>query len=186
MTNPKEDWMSIATLSVGGFDPAELAHKARSFDRSIRWRNYREYAACGLVGSLFGYWATRAPGVAESTAMILLAMGALIAAIQIMRLGTPTRPRAEDTADAVLHDWRAELERQARLLEGVRLNYLAPFVPGFVLLALAPLIDGTTPFTGGLVLAALMTSIFGFVLWFVDRLNRRAAAQLRAVIAELS
>jgi hypothetical protein len=186
VTNPKEDWMTIATLDVGGFDPAEIARKAKSFDRVVRWRNFREYAASGLVVAVFGYWATRASGTAESIALLLVALGALVAAIKIMRLGTPTRPRAELPAEAVLHDWRSELERQARLLEGVRLNYLAPFCPGFILLALAPLIDGTKPFIGGFVVAALMLALFGFVLWFVDRLNRRAAAQLRAMIAGLS
>lgn len=186
MTNPKEDWMTIETRGVAGFDPARLARKARSFDRAIRLRNLREYAACGLVVALFGYWATRAPGIAEPTALLLVAVGALIAAMHIRRFGTPTRPRPDHTADAVLQDWRVELERQARLLEGVRLHYLAPFCPGFVLLALAPLIDGTKPFTVGLVVAILMLALFGFVFWFVDRLNRRAADQLRAMIAGLN
>jgi hypothetical protein len=185
MTNPKEDWMTVDKHGDAGFDPVKLARKAKSFDRAIRLRNFREYAACGLVFALFGYLAMRAPGNAESTALVLVAVGALIAAVQIGRFGTPTRPRAEHTADAVLHDWRFELERQAKLLEGVRLNYLAPFCPGFVLLALAPLIDGR-PYTGGLLLAALMLALFGLVLWFVDRLNRRAAAHLRAIIAGLS
>lgn len=185
MTNPREDWMSITTLDAGGFDPAALARKAKSFDRVIRWRNFREYAASGFVIALFGYWATRASGTAESIALALVALGALVAAIQIMRLGTPTRPRAELSADAALHDWRGELERQAKLLEGVRLNYLAPFCPGFVLLALAPLIDGTSSLAVGVASAVLMIALLGSVLWFVDRLNLRAAAQLRATIEGL-
>jgi len=185
MTNEKEDWMTIATLNIDKFDPAELARRTKSFDRVIRWRNLREYAACGLVAALFGHWATRAPGTFEATALVLVALGALIAAVQIKRLGTPARPRIEQPADAVLQDWRSELERQARLLESVRVNYLAPFCPGFVLLSLSPLIDGSAPFEGGLVGAVLMLALFGFVMWFVDRLNRRAAAQLRAISLRL-
>ncbi|QNM83454.1 hypothetical protein H8M03_03720 [Sphingomonas sabuli] len=186
MTMPtiKEDWQMM-TADTQNFSARELAARAVTFDRQIRARNVREYGASAVVAGFFGWRATVSDGTAQ-VAAILLVLAALWTAFHIWRAGAPAEPDLLAPAETQRMQWRDELERQAQLLESVRWTYLAPFAPGFLLSALTPVIDRWPAVsTGDMVIASAMVAVFAIVLAVINRLNARAACQLRETIAAL-
>jgi hypothetical protein len=166
---------------------AASRQRVASFSRTIFWRNFRELAAAALVavlgfGMAFqpGSWLGKAGGVS-------MALGALAVGAWIFRRGRdlPAPEVGAPTSVYLAHE-AAQLEHQAQLLEQVRTRYLAPLLPG-ALLILAGGIEGAHrrgAFSGEQAAAtwqALILRVAVFVLVFVgvDWLNRRAARVLR-------
>lgn len=185
MTREQEDWEAMSITAVT-FDPAALAAKAQRFDRQIRARNWREYAASLLVVLFFGWRAINAAGPAQLIGALLIIAAAIYVAVHIWKAGTPDRPDETVPTAVRIDHLRRELDRQAHLLENVRTTYLAPFVPGFLLLAAAPMIDrpGSVGLSGALVALATLLLVTA-IIWAIDWLNRKAARDLRARIAAL-
>lgn len=185
MNAVSQDWSALAGTPAR-FDPEELARLSAKFDRTIRRRNWREYGAAALVVALNLYWAFGAEGLAERIAMLLIAGGALFAAVMIALRGTPPASRLTQPIAAALAGFREDLARQERLLTQVPRTYIAPLVPGLVLLALAPLIDGTaSSTTAALTAAGLLLAVVALVFAVVIKLNAAAARRLRDLIRKL-
>jgi hypothetical protein len=140
--------------------PATLPVHARNFQRGIWWRNARESAACVLViafnvGSL---WRAQTP--LQMAGHTLLIAGVLfVMAYLHLRAASRVVPEGAD-AKMLWHFHRHELVRQRDILRAIVWWYLAPFVPGMVVLGAARWDRGAAPALVGLVVVLFL---FGFV-----------------------
>ncbi|MBD8065523.1 hypothetical protein IC608_08550 [Devosia sp. PTR5] len=165
--------------------PAMLETRARRLDDRIRTRNLWEFVAGGLVVAasiaiaaltlLSSPW--NAPALTIAGGFILLGLGALVAMWQLRRRTSP--PRIDGAAPTLGH-YRAELVRQRDALRSVFRWYIAPFLPGFILIYGATLFDAGALWS--VLLPALATLIF---LSWVVYANHRAAACIDTEIADL-
>lgn len=133
MSAPIPDWLAVsadARLS----DPSDCAARARAFERRIRRRNVAEYAAGGSaalaffvlsVGALwFGEWMI-------ALASGLTCAGALLVLRNLARKGSNLAP--EPGRPCVTH-LKRQYQRQYDALRSVASWYIAPLVPGMLLL----------------------------------------------------
>ena len=175
----KNVWQN-QTVEANQMSLDELRRKAGKFQKKIRNRNLREYAASVFVIAAFGYYIWRFPP-------LRLGAGLIIAATLYVVYQLHTRGAAK-TAPAALgletyRDFhRRELELQRDLLRVVWKWYLLPFVPGLLAFVAVPAMHLppdkwllTVPFI--LLCAA--------VFYGIARLNQRAAATLQRQIDEL-
>ena len=161
-------------------DPAAVRARAAVFARRIRRRNVREVAAGALVIAGGVAMVIRSSEAAIRIGGALMAAGAAVLIAILLRHGRPLPPPAPDapTRDVLVHE-RAELERQARLLERAWLWYLGPLVPSMVAIEGTAIARAAASGHGlGFALgsAAFTTAAFVAIGW----LNARAARSLRA------
>lgn len=168
--------------SFADVDPAVIRARAESFARSIRWRNAREVAA-GVAVALGGVGiAARASSSFGWFGGVAMAVGALVVSATVALRGRNASPPPPDapTRDVIAFE-RAELGRQARLLERVWLWYLAPFVPSIVAIYAGSLraAFAKPDRTGGIVLSVLLFGVTVAFFVLVGWWNARAARELR-------
>ena len=164
-----------------------LETRSRQLDARIGKRNRWEYLAglitgvVTLVVALFVLFSgpLDQPAIMIGSGLLLLTAGAGIAMLQLhRRTGGGT---AVDGATPILTSYRAELVRQRDALRSVMAWYVAPFVPGFLLIYGSSFI---TP--DGFVWAALIPAgiTIAFLAW-VYQANRKAADCIDDEIADL-
>lgn len=157
-------------------DAAAVRARASALARTVRSRNLRETLAAAVVVAA----GIRLAWIGKSTLVqvggVAMALGALVVAFVIARRGGsgPAPPPTAPTSEVVEHE-RAELERQAELLQRVWLWYVAPLLPAIVAIYVdafrrAPDGRGTV-----VALAAGTVAFLAGVVVF----NRRAARALR-------
>lgn len=184
--DPKTLWkgqdMAPQTLT-----PDTLESRSRRLDNRIRNRNRFEYLAGGIViiaSLLLGGWLLLGgpvgqPDLMEGGGFVALALGALVSMIQLRRkTGGTTLP---DGAQSSVNSYRAELVRQRDALRSVFGWYIAPFLPGFLLIYGASLLDPSAILWAVLLPAAITVAFLVWVVWA----NRRAAACIDQEIVAL-
>lgn len=163
----------------------DLHRRASRFERRIRLRNAVEYAAIMLVVAAFGAFAILAPVPlpAMRIGAALVVIGALYVAWQLHRRAS-FRPPSPGLPLVEHH--RRELVRQRDAVASVANWYLAPFLPGMLLILFGPVIDGGSRAWAALgweqLPALVLPPAFFLFVWL---LNRRAARQLQAAIDDL-
>jgi len=125
-TQPSED----APVSL-----ENIHHRARQFQSEIRRRNLREYIAALLVVFMFGRYLWVYPGWMTKAGGALSVIAALFVMWQLHRRGR-SEALPDESGMPIVDFHRAELIRQRDMLKSVGSWYLAPFVPGLVLLAM--------------------------------------------------
>ena len=163
---------------------AEIIHKrAAKFERRIRWRNIREYAAAGFGAALMTYFFATAHDVLSRVEYGLF-MGAMAwITVNLHRKGSSkTIPAGLDTR-TTLSLYRAELERQREAAATVWSWYLAPLVPGLAVLSVGRAIQSPHLLTW--IRLAVADGLVAAGLVLVWRLNLRAARCLERTIDEL-
>ena len=175
----KNVWQN-QTVEANQMSLDEIRRKAGKFQKRIRNRNLREYAASVLVIAAFGYYVWRFPEVR-------LGSGLIIAATLYMVYQLHTRGAAKTIPAALglgtcLDFHRRELELQRDLLRDIWKWYLLPFVPGLLAFVAVPVMHlppgkwlRTVPF---ILLCAV-------VFYGIGSLNQRAARRLQWQIDEL-
>ena len=158
----------------------EIRGKAQQFEKRVSRRNLREYIA-GAVGlAIFTLYLFLFPSPMARAGSLLVIAGIVVIMIQIYKRASPGRLPADLALTASLEFHRRELVRQRDLLRSVLWWYIAPIVPGMVVLAV-----GVTPrhaaVAGALINAVPLLGIFGLILWA----NHRAARGLDRQIADL-
>ena len=184
--DPKTLWkgqdMAPQTLT-----PDTLESRSRRLDNRIRNRNRFEYLAGGIViiaSLLLGGWLLLGGPVGQPDLMVgggfvALALGALVSMIQLRRkTGGTTLP---DGAQSSVNSYRAELVRQRDALRSVFGWYIAPFLPGFLLIYGASLLDPSAMLWAVLLPAVITVAFLVWVVWA----NRRAAACIDQEIVAL-
>jgi hypothetical protein len=195
-TNEPEGWDTLgaswrsASPGASSFedvDPAVVRTRADAFARSIRWRNVREVVAGTIVVVAGARTALHSSSLLVSIGGASMALGAVsVTAVIVTRARNAAPPPSDAPTRAVLAFERAELDRQARLLERVWLWYLAPFLPSLVAIYAAALLSALEKGEnrGVIVSLGLFVGSLGF-LGAVGWVNTRAARRLRAQMALL-
>ena len=152
-------------LPPAAIDPAqiiqEISSRMTKFDRTVWWRNFREYAAGGILIAFFSWRLL-------NSAARLLPLAGIVAVSFVMiylwwshRQITPVDP----TADA--RSYRAALleryDRQIRLLSGVKYWYVLPLY-SWILLSIMMTVP-TQNVRRRVVAILIETAFAGFVVW---------------------
>lgn len=159
--------------------PDEIRSRLGRLDGRIRARNRIEYFAGGLAFVVFAvfvaYQLVRHGFDIATLGAILLMLGVLTMGWQLHRRTGPVT--TIDGARPSVEIYRAELRRQRDALTSVWLWYIAPVVPGMIVLYVAVLRKtdaGIWPIVGAVALAQI-----AFIVWVVF-INLRAARILDA------
>ena len=171
------------------YDPmtlAEIREKARKFQAKLRRRNTIEYVACVVVILLF------LPGLLHSGSWMMQAGCGLNMAAAVFvgwQLHVRGSARAAPDGDHAMVDFhRRELIRQRDALRSVGVWYLAPMIPGMVLLMLGRWFQSHAPGRSIAVdhlAIALSGAIAALVFSGIWLLNQRGADRLQRLIEEL-
>lgn len=161
----------------------EIRRRAGKFERRVFWRNVREYVSSGVAIGMFAYFFVGDHRILGRIAYVLFVSGILWVVVQLHRRGAVRNmPSSLGTAPSLTF-FRTELERQRDLVANVWSWYLAPMVPGFVLLTAE--IARHRPFPASLGGIAMMDGGVAVLFYAVWRLNLRAARCLQRTIDEL-
>ena len=158
----------------------EVRELAEKFERTIRRRNRREYAAAAFVVVWFSVWAWFAQSVVVALGCWLVALAALWVVFHLHRRGAARRPAGEQDVMSGLEFTRSELARQRDLLRSVWWWYLLPFVPGMLLILVGYSLEGSE-------LWDLLPSAIVAAVTFVGigLLNQRVARKLQRRLDDL-
>lgn len=160
-----------------------IRSRAGKFESRIQWRNIREYVASLAAAVAFGYFFVTTHQVLFRAAYVLFIAGLGWVVVQLHRKGSArSMPAAMGTSTSVQF-FRAELERQRDVVKNVWPWYLAPLVPGFVVMTAATVL--ARPSLAGLAAAAWLDGFVAVVFVLVWRMNVRAARCLQRMIDEL-
>jgi hypothetical protein len=161
----------------------EIRKRAGRFERKIFWRNVREYLSSLIAMVLFANFYTRTHEVLIRVAYVLFIAGLAWVIIQLHRKGSSKSVPAQLGILASLQYFRAEMERQRETVQNVWSWYLAPLVPGFVVLSAGYV--SSMPFPKGLLAAGILDALVAALFFGVWRMNVRAAKCLQHKIDEL-
>jgi hypothetical protein len=152
--------------------------KAMKFQRRVRFRNAREYAASLFAAAFFTWQAIVLADPIRRAGSVLVIAGMLYVVWHLSRWGS-----SREVTGNTLEFHRRELERQRDLLKSIWRWYLGPMIPGLLVIGAAGLRDkgsaGHTRFVIGY-LVALPLFFYG-----VGLLNKRGARCLQRQIDEL-
>jgi hypothetical protein len=163
-------WQEVASEETDPREVARLAARATMtrFDKTIFWRNVREYAAGGVLLGVYGWLGIRSDQHVEYSIAF-----ASVGFVMVYLWWKHRRiQRLDPSADA--HTYQAAMlvrvEDQIRLLRSIRYWYLAPlYVPPLLqFLQLAR--------KGHWFVAAIGLVIVTALYWFLAVLNERIAA----------
>lgn len=165
----------------------EIRRKARGFQRTIRRRNIREYAASALVIGIFGWMAVIIPEPVVKAGCILTVLGALYVCWKLHTLARAAGAVEMNAAESLADFHRKELLHQRAALASVWRWYLLPFVPGALVfvfgVSLSP--DNPAPLPVKLGVLAFAVAIEAAVFGAVWLLNAQAVKALDKEIAAL-
>jgi len=163
----------------------QIREKARDYQRKVRWRNAREYAAIVAISVFFGSTIFRVPLAWMRVGASLCILGGWYVAYQIYRRAR-SRTAPTDLAPAnCMEFYRGELVRQRDFLQGIWRWYLGPLIPGLAWIVVAAGVanPGHVPhvwrFLGGYALA------IAIAFFLIARMNLNAAGKLQNQIEEL-
>lgn len=173
----------------------EIREKARKFEKSIRARNFIEYAAAAIVLVNFGLQIFRPEPL---NVMTRIGSGLIVLATIYVVYMLHTRGSAKNIPEAMarasfIDFYRSSLENQRDLLLRIWRWYLLPFVPGmaamFVSFAIRDgLLFNPNPspeqLRDGLFLLIFVGVIIAF-FFVVAAINKRSARKLQAQIDAL-
>ena len=180
--DPKTVWQNQG-LEATQMTIDEIRSKARSFERKIRRRNLREYAASALIAFVFGFFAWRFPLPVMRVGFSAMAVGALCFAYELHRRGSSQAEPKDLATTGSLDFYIRQLERQRNLLDQ-SWKWMIWLIPGMVVLIAGAMTVGSINKTGPfLVLAILWTATW---FWMMLRRNRRKALTLQREIDELA
>ncbi|MCD7058810.1 hypothetical protein [Pelagibacterium xiamenense] len=189
--NPAQNLWKEQTMTTQIFTPQRLADRAAGLERRIRRRNIIEYAAAAIVVAVsFGaaLMAVMAgietlPDAIIIAGLVVLGMGTLVVVWQLhARTGSP---KASNGNQASFRSYRAELVRQRDALRAVWLWYLAPFVPGLLLIYAADLFRPEPNYVLSLSLLAGTLALVIFLCWLNLVAARGIDAEIEVLDADL-
>lgn len=175
---PKDLWKE-QPVSVTTYSPDDLRVRLEKQQASLRLRNLVEYIAGGFVLLAFSTYLLLPLGPVIKAASVLLILGTLYVLWQLHRRASAAPPPAEGDLAGFQ---REQLVRQHEALKTVWRWYLAPFIPGMLLMFIGQAqVLPAGKWTYGVASVGLMLTVFGLV-WL---LNHHAARKIAQEIEEL-
>lgn len=165
----------------------DIRNRATKFQRRVRNRNLREYAAAALAVLIFSAYIWVLPGLMVKGGSALCIAGVLYVVWQLHRRGSAQAVPAEATAAGLLDFHRQALVRQRDAVRSVWRWYLGPPLPGMIVMLAAVWYNAAPAArTGRLVIVlaatvALIVFTFGTIWW----LNAYGAKKLQQRIDEI-
>jgi len=160
-----------------------IRQRAGKFETRIHRRNVREYVASLAAAALFGYFCAKTHDLLFRIAYVLFIAGLGWVVVQLHRKGSARSMPAAMGTSTCLQFFRTELERQRDVVKNVWPWYLAPLVPGFVVLTVAYAL--VLPFPASVASAVWLDGIVAVLFFLVWQMNLRAARCLQRMIDEL-
>jgi len=173
--------------------PEALRARAEKLARQSLRRNVRETVAGVIGAAATGWigWAMPIPLSRAGAALIVLATIWILAVLWRRGRARPAPAPAAPTAEHLAH-LRAELVRERDLLGSVWLWYLAPLVPGLVLMPLGMILEVAKRAPAAWTWLTMLTWIacgaaaMVAVAWMNRRKSRQLARQIEALDARNS
>ncbi|HEY6369961.1 MAG TPA: hypothetical protein VIX37_05240 [Candidatus Sulfotelmatobacter sp.] len=160
-----------------------LRQRSEMFEKKIRRRNIREDVASLLAAAGFGYFFVTTGEVLVRIAYVLFIAGLGWVVFQLHRKASARTMPSALGASTSLHFFRSELERQRDAVQNAWPWYLAPLVPGFVILTAAYI--RALPYPAGVARVAGLDGVVAVLFFLVWKMNQRAARRLQRIIDEL-
>jgi hypothetical protein len=183
LDNPAQKLWQSQPVEATRMSAEAIRKRADKFEQRIRRRNVREYVGSMLSAMVFVYFIVQTHDLLSRIAYGMFIAGMAVIVIQLRRKGAPRSMPGAMGASTCLQFFREELERQRDVVKNVWPWYLAPLVPGFVVLTVATVL--AVPFPASLRKVVLMDIFVGGVFFLVWKLNMRAARCLQRTIDEL-
>jgi hypothetical protein len=180
-TDPKHIWQTQPT-EAESMSLDDIRAKAVRFQKTIKRRNWREYAAIVLVIYMFGQHLWTHPTPISRLGNVLVILGSLFVGYQLHRRGT-----AGDISPALpgpdyMAAYRSEMLRQRDLLQSVLTWYLLPLVPGMVVLGISRAVEFHPVHWANLIIGIGVATLIFAGVWYINIL---AARRLQARIDEI-
>jgi hypothetical protein len=163
----------------------ELREKSEKFRSQIARRNLREYLVTALMMPYFGYFAWTTPLPVMRVGHVLMMAGLLYMVYQLHRRAAAADAPAEMAWKTCVAYHREELERQRDALDSVWKWYLGPLVPGLATILAAGCIAAFPRSTVAGILTLAGGGAVALLLWWIGRLNQKAAARIQRQIDAL-
>ncbi len=177
---------------------AALRSEAARFDRSIRWRDWRETAAAGIVAAAFGGMWPDAPLVGRIGIVLAIAGAGLVVAWMWRAQRLCPRPAPDLTAAGALRIALGRVDVQIDLLRSILWWYLLPLTPGPLVFMAGVYLEvfAELPADPSLAVIAFLAAlcvapflivggVFGFIYWLNQRAVRTDLLPLRNRFATL-
>jgi hypothetical protein len=148
----------------------EIRRRAGRFESRIRKRNRREYIGAAAVAVAFSFYIFKFSDWAIRAGSLLVLAGTAYVVVQLYRRSNPSTLPGELGLTGSVAFYRQELVRQRDLVRSVWSWYLAPLVPGLLVIS-----------KGKIITLVVNAVVFGGVWW----LNLRGAARPTRQIEEL-
>ena len=163
---------------ASSLSPEALRGRMLDFQRRMRRRNLREYAAALWLTAIFSYRIWAGAEQTRTVALVLLLVGGTYVMYQLHTRGWPQSVPRETSFEATRRSYRQAVERQADLMSGIWSWYLLPMVPGFTVFVLSV-------YRESLQGAVTIAMCFVAVCLIAAELNRRQARKLYREIRTL-
>lgn len=177
----QEIWQSQPTEGIK-MPLDEIRRRAVKFEKRMIWLNAREYIAGAMGIAGMGYFLSHTHDLFLRIGFGLIIAGLAYALFHLYRQGRPGTA-SEQVGAQCAEFFLEELERTRKLVSNVTWWYLAPLVPGLLLLAIASARIHHQPMA--LLRLAISNLLIAGAFIFVIRLNTRAARCLQKQIDEL-
>lgn len=177
-------WQS-QPVKVRQFSAEEVQTLHERLQTRVRWRNAREYAggALAIAASSWSVW--RAESLGERLGHSILIAGLLYVGVQLWSCGSARASAGTAAAQSCVAFYGAELQRQHDLLRGAWRWYLAPLVPGLLMLFASHAARAAAVRPLLVLPVALAAAATAAVFVGIGKLNQHAAARLRNEIRRL-
>jgi len=167
---------------------ADIRAHALSFEGKVRRNVLRETISSVLVVLIFGWYALQPWGWMMRSGSVLVILATLWVTWELRRRAARQRGLTDD-AGALVDAYRAALTRSRDNIRSMAVWYLAPFVPGIVLIIAGRWLQSPLPHvprgadhTIILLVSLIVALVFG-VIWL---LNQRRGDRIQRMIDELT
>lgn len=150
----------------------------QKFIIDIQKRNRLELITCIILLLIFGFYAVITPVGSLSFIGIILIILAILFIFGMLWFIASVRNGVKVHPVTDIDYWKSEILRHAKLLRLVPIWYLAPFVPGLILM-FWPIEE--LSLAGFIISLVIIAAVFGFIA----RLNLKAAIELERLAESL-
>ena len=167
------------------FTLEEIRRKSGKFRSQISRRNFREYLVSALLIPYFGYCAWTAGSPMMQAGNGLMMAGLVYMMYQLHKRAAASTAPGDMGWKTCVAFHRAQLERQRDALAGIWKWYLGPLIPGFATIMTASCIVAFPRSMLAGMLTLVCAGMVALALWWVGRLNQKAAAKIQKQIDSL-